>query len=234
MCRSKLSVRSKPTETKPIQNRERQSGFTLIEIMLALGLTAMLLGLLSTGMFIVAEDWNRNSGVLDENLDEALAVLQIERALLGAMPHSYTNLQTLSRQIFFIGEDDSLAFASTVSPQRVPGVTAWQLSNEVDEGVTVTLAPAYADNPQERLDDTEGTLLLPGYSAEFSYLYEDNADIHLWRDQWSGEDLLQLPMAVYVRFEPFDERKELLEIVAPIRAYQHRTINPNQQRLEGL
>ena len=61
-------------------------GFTLIEVMLALALTAMLLGLLSTGVFIVAEDWNRNTDVLDETLDEALAVLQIDRALHGAFP----------------------------------------------------------------------------------------------------------------------------------------------------
>ena len=59
----------------------KQKGFTLVEIILALGLTALLLGLLSTGVYIVADDWNRNSDVLDESLDQALAVLQIDRAL---------------------------------------------------------------------------------------------------------------------------------------------------------
>ena len=52
-----------------------------MRLSLALGLTALLLGLLSTGVYIVADDWNRNSGVLDESLDQALAVLQIDRAL---------------------------------------------------------------------------------------------------------------------------------------------------------
>ena len=60
-----------------MKNNRQESGFTLIEVILALGLTAMLLGLLSTSVFIVAEDWNRNSDVLDESLDEALAILQI-------------------------------------------------------------------------------------------------------------------------------------------------------------
>mgnify|MGYP000029176983 CR=1 FL=1 len=54
----------------------KQKGFTLVEIILALGLTALLLGLLSTGVYIVAEDWNRNSDVLDESLDQALAAVR--------------------------------------------------------------------------------------------------------------------------------------------------------------
>ena len=90
--------------------KDKQTGFTLVEIILSLGLTALLLGLLSSGVYIVSEDWNRNSDVLDENLDQALAVLQIDRALHGAFPHSYTNVDTLGREIYFGGEDDYLSF----------------------------------------------------------------------------------------------------------------------------
>ena len=69
-----------------MQPQDQQRGFTLIEVVLALALTALLLGLLSTSVYIVAEDWNRNSDVLDASLDEALAVLQVDRALHGAFP----------------------------------------------------------------------------------------------------------------------------------------------------
>ncbi len=84
-------------------------GFTLIEVMLSLALTSLILGLLSTGVYIVTEDWNRNSDVLDESLDQALVILQIDRALHGAFPHSFTNEENLTRQIYFIGEDDYLS-----------------------------------------------------------------------------------------------------------------------------
>ena len=140
--------------------KDKQTGFTLVEIILSLGLTALLLGLLSSGVYIVAEDWNRNSGVLDESLDQALVVLQIDRALHGAFPHSYTNVDTLGREIYFLGEDDYLSFVSTVSPQRSPGLTVWEMHSVADEGVYLSLVPAFSDNPTERLSESEPILVL--------------------------------------------------------------------------
>ena len=205
----------------------REHGFTLVEIILALALTTMLLGLLSSGVFIVAEDWNRNSDRLDENLDQALAILQIDRALQGAFAHSYTNEETLSRQLFFIGEDDYLAFVSTVSPQRTPGLTTWELYSETDEGVYLALVPAFSDNPSARMEDAEPRLILPDYSVSFRYLYAESDEFKIWEDEWLAEERQQLPLAVYALFTPDNDEEEVLEIVAPIRANQHRSIRPS-------
>ena len=217
-----------------MKNSRAQSGFTLIEVMLALALTGMLLGLLSAGVYIVAEDWNRNSDMLDANLDDAVAILQIDRALQGAFPHSYTNEDTLSRKIYFTGEDDFVSWVSAVSPQRTPGLTSWELFNVDAEGVYLALAPAYSDNPAERLSESEPQLILPGYAAEFSYLYEELDESKRWRDDWEAEEYLGLPLAVYVRFEPDDRDREVLEIVARIRSNEHRSIRPNTGLQQGL
>jgi len=203
------------------------SGFTLVEVMLALTLTTLLLGLLSSGVFIVADDWNRNADALDESLDQALAVLQIDRALHGAFPHSYTDLETLSRQLFFSGGSDYLGWVSTVSPQRTPGLTAWELFNVEDEGVYLTLVPAFSDDPSLRLREAEPILLLSGYHIEFSYLYEELDENRLWSEGWDAEELLSLPLAVYVRLEPYDEDEEVLEVLARVRNNLHRSIQPN-------
>ena len=204
-----------------------KSGFTLVEVILALALTTLLLGLLSSSVFIVAGDWNRNADVLDESLDEALAVLQIERALHGAFPHSYTNTETLSRQLFFSGESDYLGWVSTVSPQRKPGLTAWELFNVEDEGVYLTLVPAFSDDPSLRLQEAEPMLIFPDYRVEFSYLYEELDENRLWSEEWEAEELLSLPLAVYVRLEPYDEDGEVLEILARVRNNLHRSIQAN-------
>lgn len=206
-----------------------QRGFTLVEVMLALALTSLILGLLSTGVYIIAEDWNRNSDVLDESLDEALVILQIDRALHGAFPHSFTDLETLTRQIYFIGEDDYLSWVSSVSPQRSPGLTTWELYAD-DDGVYLSLVPAFADDPTERLQQSEPRLILPGYEIEFAYLFEDLDQRKVWRDEWRGEEVLGLPLAVYVNLLPFRElegRKEAIEIVARIKNNGHRSISPN-------
>ncbi|MFB0988168.1 MAG: hypothetical protein QMC69_02750 [Gammaproteobacteria bacterium] len=212
-----------------VKQTGKQTGFTLVEIVLSLGLTALLLGLLSSGVYIVADDWNRNSDVLDKSLDQALAVLQIDRALHGAFPHSYTNFDTLGREIYFHGEDDYLSFVSAVSPQRSPGLTVWEMYSVADEGVYLSLVPAFSDDPTQRLSESEPILVLENYTAEFSYLYQDLNENRLWIDEWLGEEELSLPLAAYVRFVPerdFEDVNEELEIVARIKNNQHRSIRP--------
>ena len=212
----------------------KSTGFTLIEVLLALGLTTLLLGLLSTSVFIVGADWNRSSNSLDENLDKSLAILQLDRSLHGAFPHSYTNQETLSRQIYFTGESDYLSWVSTVSPQRLPGLTAWELFEVPGEGVYVRLTPAFSDNPSLRLEDSEPSLIFPKYSINFNYLYEDLEQNKIWTDSWEAQDLLSLPLAVYVMLRPFSEEDDEFEIVARIRNNEHRSIRPNELEFRDL
>jgi general secretion pathway protein J len=206
----------------------RQTGFTLIEVILSLALAAMLLSLLSTGMYSVMRDWESDTDTLDESLDETVAILQIERALQGAFPHSYRDEQVLSRSIYFEGEQDTLSWVSTVSPQRSGGLTAWSLESDTEEGVLLRLAAAASDNPDARLANAEPRVLLPNYTATFSYLYEELDFSKQWRDDWPADETFALPLAVHVRLTPIDAEasQEELDIIARIRANTHRALRP--------
>ncbi|MDO7658036.1 MAG: prepilin-type N-terminal cleavage/methylation domain-containing protein [OM182 bacterium] len=204
-----------------------QRGFTLIEVLLALALTALLLTLLSTGMYVVARDWNDNTERLDAKLDESLAILQIERALIAAFPHSFNSTETLLREVYFDGEDNRLRWVSTVSPQRLPGLTAWSIEVDPGGGIGVRTAPAFSDDPTARLDNVEPRIILPGYDLEISYLREPNALTREWTDEWLGSEQGALPLAVHILFRATGAEGSDYELIAPIKAWRHRSIMPN-------
>lgn len=210
---------------------ERSRGFTLLELMLALSLTALLLTLLSAGVYGVVRDWDNNQEGLDAALDQTVAMLQIERALQGAMAHSYRDPETLGRFIFFRGEPDRLSWVSTVSPGRSAGLTAWRLESAPRDGVRLRLAPAFSDNPSGRLASAPERSLLPSYTAAFRYLFEQGDGERVWRDTWDGEERQGLPLAIHVLLTPVAgsglDRDAVLDIVAPVFANTHRDLNPN-------
>jgi general secretion pathway protein J len=206
-------------------------GFTLLEIILALSLTAMLLSMLTAGVYGVVRDWDNNAERLEQDLEQTIAILQLERALQGAFAHSYRDMRTLARHVFFTGESDELSWVSTVSPQRTGGLTAWRLYS-TREGTFLQLAPALSDEPSDRLQEAAPRLLFADYRAEFQYLYEDLQFQRRWRSDWPGPVFNLLPLAVHVRLVPIDdEMAEPLDIIAPLMAREHRSLRPQLERL---
>lgn len=203
-------------------------GFTLLELVLSMALTAMLLAMLSGGIYSVVSDWRRETSVLDETLDKALVVLQLERALQAAFPHAYIDHERLAKTVYFEGTADTLRFVSAISPQRQPGLMAWRLESSPRDGLALTLTPAYSDNPDPRFEVAEPTALLPGYTASFRYLLQLNPETKEWLDEWSGVEMASLPRAVLVVLTPREQNSgaQVLEIVAPIRSWQHNEIDP--------
>lgn len=205
-----------------------QRGFTLLELLISMALTAMLLGMLSAGVYAVVRDWTRETGVLDETLDQALVILQLDRALQAAYPHSYIDPVRFARFIWFDGQPESLGFVSMVSPQRRAGLTAWRLGYDADRGVTLNLTPAFADNPDTRLQNLDPALLLPGYTLRLRYLSQPDNETKEWLEEWNGAALQSLPRAVHVILEPRnrDSGLERFEFLAPILAWRHDEIEP--------
>ena len=211
--------------------RSYQSAFTLLELLIALTLSTLVMLMLAMGMNTILNEWTRSSNRLDESLDKVLVLLQIERSLEGAFPHTYMDRDDNKKYIFFEGEEEQMTWVSTVSPGRQPGLTAWQLlPNEEETGVQIRIVPAFASDPTERLEEHAITVTaLEGYKAFFEYLYVDEKieEDTKWVKEWSAKKLRGLPHAVRVRLESeIDTQEESLEIVAVIQAYRHQSIRP--------
>lgn len=207
---------------------KRHQGFTLLELVIAMTLTAMLLGMLSAGLYSVVRDWRQETSGLDATLDKALVVLQLDRALQSAFPHTYIDRDRLARYIYFNGDEHSLSFISTVSPQRSNGLMAWQLLSDERDGVQLKLTPAFSDNPDARFMELDPVSLLPNYTADIHYLVQQDTDTKEWLDEWVGKDRQSLPLAVELVLTPINEDAgdAVLEIVAPIRAWRNPDIQP--------
>jgi len=208
----------------------RNNGFTLIELLIALALSASVMLLLSAGMHVVLKDWERNSSRLEQSLDQVLVLLQLERALDAAYPHTYFDDKKKQPIVFFIGEEDKLAWVSMLSPGRKPGLTAWQLtpSEEGNDGVEIRMIPAFAGDPTEPLDEIEEPIVVfEGYDVRFEYLYFDDQfddkDTE-WLEEWDGEERRSLPNAVRIVLENQEQGEQSLEIIAHIKAFEHSSL----------
>ncbi|MCV6638046.1 prepilin-type N-terminal cleavage/methylation domain-containing protein [Candidatus Albibeggiatoa sp. nov. NOAA] len=209
---------------------QRSNGFTLLELLISLALSASIMLLLAAGMQVVLKDWERNGSRLDRSLDQVLILLQLERALDAAYPHTYVDEDKKQQVVFFIGEEDKLAWVSTLSPGRTPGLTAWQLSRNEDgeSGVEIRTIPAFANDPTESLEEIEEpTVAFEDYDVSFEYLYYDDQfddkDTE-WLEEWQGEDRRSLPNAVRIVLESQERQEQSLEIIAHIKAFEHASL----------
>ncbi len=219
----------------PSLSAPKQQGFTLLELIISMALAAMVVALLSVGFNLVINDWQRSTDALDEKLDNSLVLLQIERALQGAFTHLYTDAKEKQRYLLFEGKKDRLLWVSTASPQREPGLHAWQIEpGKNDQGIALQVVPAFADHPKKRLRKAKAMLLFENYQARFEYLDVDprNKDTELqkskWLEKWSAKKRQSLPVAVRITLQKNDDKESILEIIGLILAHQHFTLNPKR------
>lgn len=207
-----------------------ENGFTLLELILSLTLSALVVLLLITGSSLITRNWHRQGSVLDEEMTRALSLLQIERALTGAFPHLYKDTEednVAKPYIYFEGGAREVRWVSTFSPLRQKGLAAWRLAAGAEGELQLYVAPVFADNPDARLEAAPPHPVVPGYSAVFQYLVEENRE-KKWVDEWSARKFRSLPLGVYVRLIPLDRNSGSLpfEITARIGAREHASLRP--------
>ena len=173
----------------------RDRGFTLLEVLLALGIVAILVVIVSGGLRAGLTAWQR-SEERTAKLDRARGlVVVVERALAGAFPYRWSAEPDQEARVVFDGQPDRLTFVTT-SPPLPTGAPAAFTAVDLTAGAA-GLALRQQPMPNRLvLERLEPVLVDARTSAvRFRYLGVDAED---WRDTWDVAKEAALPRAVEV------------------------------------
>jgi general secretion pathway protein J len=173
----------------------RPRGFTLLELMLALSIVAVLMLIVSGGLRIGLAAWQRGeerTARLDR--DRSLVVL-LEGALAGAFPYRVTPGDASQPALLFEGQPDRLTFATLSPPLPTAVAAAFSVVSLTSDPAGLTLRQQILPSPIP-LDRVEPMLVDPETSAvRFRYLGQEPDS---WADVWDVTLEDSLPRAVEI------------------------------------
>ncbi len=205
-----------------------EKGFTLLEFLIALTLSALLFGVIALASSSVSNEWNRQNERLQQDVEQSLAFLRLERSLQGMFPFQYKPLGETASRMLIEGSDETLVWASTQSPGMSGSLSVWRLRND-DDGILLdraALAGGYDDETMVWSDP----VILEGFAAvRMKYAAYSPVDNNLeWLDSWppeeQGETARELPRALWLSF--YQEDKTALEkrgdrdLIAVVKAFK--------------
>jgi general secretion pathway protein J len=176
--------------------RARAKGFTLLELLLALGIVALLLVIVSGGLRIGLTAWQRGEERAAK-LDRARSlVVLLDHALAGTFPYRVATETEPEPHILFDGRPDRLTFA-TFSPPLPMGSTAAFSAVRLgaDDNGGLALRQQVLPNRLE-LDRLDPILVdIHTTAVRFRYL---GLEPESWQDAWDTTKEEALPRAVEI------------------------------------
>jgi prepilin-type N-terminal cleavage/methylation domain-containing protein len=173
----------------------RDRAFTLVEVVLALALTAAVLLIAFGGLRVGLAAWGRGEARA-ARMDHARGVLVlVERALDGAFPYRHVPPEQREARVLFEGRPDRVTFATVTPPfpHSAPVVfTAVTVSSEPG-GLVLRQQPLPNALTLERLPPA----LVDGETAALRFRYQGETP-GAWQDDWDMTREETLPRAVEV------------------------------------
>jgi prepilin-type N-terminal cleavage/methylation domain-containing protein len=172
-----------------------RGGFTLVELILALGIAASVLVIVFGGLRVGLAAWNRGEERA-VRLDYARSVVVLfERALDGAFPYRFTPGEQQEASILFDGRPDRVTFATLSPPFPAPAPIAFTAVSFSSEATGLALRQQVLPN-RIALDRLAPILVDPETTAvRFRYLGEEPG---AWQVEWDMSKEETLPRAVEI------------------------------------
>jgi general secretion pathway protein J len=186
----------------------RTRGFTMIELLIALALLALMSAVLAGSLSLAGRSWDAGEAKVEHSASMRVAHEFLRAQIEGQ--HGQRLKKVAEFPLMFKGERDSLAYAAPL-PARVQGGGTWYFrlritdvdgkpSLVVDRTVPDVNAPAAPD-----FAGAEFSVLATGIRAiEIGYFGREAGNVEgfepAWRDRW--DDAQRLPIAIRIDVEP--------------------------------
>lgn len=219
------------------------AGFTLLEMLVAVTLVAMMVVGLWAVFRISIRSWSRGTEFMDANQRHRSIMSLVRKQMASTYGLvAYTDPQQPgSGTLIFSGTENNIQFISlnSLQFQESPGLTLVSYDVEQDAGGDYALVERearYLESMPEEGSSTSGSKATPIFenlsSCFFEYFDPGNADNPpQWVREWDGQKLGKLPLALSLTMISRDPKGNTLNrhMVVPIKAesYDMRLNFPN-------
>lgn len=184
----------------------RLAGFTLIELMVALLLLALMSSVLYGSLSLSATSWDRGEAKAEQAGDMRQTGEFLRQAL--AAEHPLRLHKAVDQPLYFAGASDSLAFAGATPGRVGGGIYYFRIglapSGESSKLLLSRVIPDYSALKAPSFDAADASVLADGIAQlKFSYFGRDPdaSDVvdPTWRDHWDDPQILPLLIRMDVK-----------------------------------
>ena len=207
---------------QPNHNSQRVTGFTLVELLLAITLMSILLGLTYTGLRAAARSSERGEIMLAAGGEMRASHQFVRRQINQMLPLSFAVTDDINAvRIVFVGDANHIQYVAPMPGylgSGGPQVQLLELASD-NEGNVLQFSHALLQGYEEgHLFERDPVILLENVeSAGFEFLGQDeDGEVTGWVPSWDKPDIL--PVAVRLNLAFSDETQMLWpDLVAGVR-----------------
>ena len=185
-------------------SESRSTGFTLVEMLLAMTLMSMLLALAYGGLRASTRATDRGQVILEESSRIRMAHQFVRKQLNQMIPLVFMESEVQEQRIVFTGSSDKIRFVGPMPGYLGfggPQVQEFTFEHG-DEGLALVLSHALLQGfEEEKLFERDPIVLIEGIDqAQFQFLaLDEDSELYAWSGVW--EDPENLPLAVSLAIE---------------------------------